>query len=95
VQPGELTPQIADQLGIDAESGVLIIEVTSGSGADEAGVEESDVIVEFDGKQIATVEDLLAGIRAREPGDTVRIGYVREGGERRETEARLGEREAC
>jgi S1-C subfamily serine protease len=95
VQPGELTPQIAEQLGIDADAGVLIIEVTAGSGADEAGLEESDVIVELAGEQIATVEDLLAGIRGSEPGQTVRIAYVREGGERRETEARLGERDDC
>ena len=95
VRPGELTPQIAEQLGIDADSGVLIIDVTAGSGADDAGLEESDVIVEFNGEQIATVEDLLARIRASEPGETVRIGYVREGDEQRETEARLGERNDC
>jgi S1-C subfamily serine protease len=95
VRPGELTPQIADQLGIDADSGVLILEVTAGSGADDAGLEESDVVVEFEGEQIATVEDLLAGIRGSEPGQTVRIAYVREGGERRETEARLGDRDDC
>lgn len=94
VRPGELTQQLADQLRIDAESGVLVVEVTAGSGADEAGLEESDVIVGFDGEPIATVEDLLARIRASEPGETVRIEYLRER-DRRETEARLGERDDC
>jgi S1-C subfamily serine protease len=93
VRPGELTPQVAEQLGIDAEAGVLVIEVTAGSGADEAGLEEGDVIVEFDGQPVATVEDLLARIRASEPGQTVPIDYLREGEGRRETEARLGERD--
>jgi S1-C subfamily serine protease len=92
VGPGELTPQIAEQLGIDAE-GVLVLEVTEGSGADEAGLEEGDVIVGFDGQPIATVEDLLARIRASEPGETVEIEYLREDEGRRETEARLGERD--
>ena len=93
VRPGELTPQLAEQLEIDAETGVLVLEVTPGSGADDAGLEEGDVIVAFDGEPIVTVEDLLARIRAGAPGDTVGIAYVREGGERRETEARLGERD--
>ena len=93
VGPGELTPQIAEQLGIDTEAGVLVLEVTAGSGADEAGLEEGDVIVGFDGEPIATVEDLLARIRASEPGETVEIEYFREGEGRRETEARLGERD--
>jgi serine protease DegQ len=93
VGPGELTPQIAEQLGIDADSGVLVLEVTPDSGADEAGLEEGDVIVGFDGEPVTTVEDLLARIRASEPGETVRIEYFREGEGRRETEARLGERD--
>jgi serine protease DegQ len=92
VRPGELTPQIAEQLGIDAEEGVLVLTVTRGSGADEAGLEEGDVIVALDGEPVATVEDLLARIRASEPGETIRIEYLREGEERREAEARLGER---
>ena len=93
VGPGQLTSQIAEQLGIDAEAGVLVLEVTPGSGADEAGLEEGDVIVGFDGEPIATVEDLLARIRASEPGETVEIEYFREDEGRRETEARLGERD--
>jgi serine protease DegQ len=93
VGPGQLTPQIAEQLGLDAEAGVLVLQVTAGSGADEAGLEEGDVIVEFDGQPIETVEDLLARIRASEPGETVEIEYLREGEGRQQTEARLGERD--
>jgi S1-C subfamily serine protease len=92
VGPGELTPQIREQLGIDADSGVLVLEVTPGSGADEAGLRESDVIVEFDGEPIATVEDLLHAIRQSDPGQTVEIDYTRNG-ERRTARARLGERD--
>ena len=92
VGPGELTPQIAEQLGIDAEAGVLVLEVTSGSGADRAGLREGDVIVGWKGEPVATVEDLLTKIRASEPGETVEIEYIRND-ERHTTEARLGERE--
>ena len=71
---------------------MLVREVTRGSGADRAGLEEGDVIVGFDGEPIVTVEDLLARIRASRPGETVEIEYVREGEGRKTTEARLGDR---
>lgn len=91
VRPADLTPPIAERFGIDLESGVLIISITEGSPAGEAGVEEGDVVVGIDGDEIRIVEDLLARLREHAPGDRVRLELVRDG-EHREVEVRLGDR---
>jgi S1-C subfamily serine protease len=91
VRPTDLTPQVTEQLGIDADSGVVALEVTPGSGADEAGLEEGDVIVALEGTRVAIVEDLLGALRQRSPGDEVTLTIVRDG-ERRQVTATLGDR---
>jgi S1-C subfamily serine protease len=92
IRPGELTPQLAERLGIDAESGVLVVEVTPGTPAAAAGLRAGDVIVALDGDDVATVEDLLGRLREREPGDRVGIDYLRDGNRSR-ADATLAERE--
>jgi S1-C subfamily serine protease len=48
--------------------------------------------VELDGERVRIVEDLLAELREREPGDTVTVTVVRDS-ERRELRATLAQRE--
>lgn len=91
VQPGDLTPQLSERFGIDAEAGVLVVSITDDSPAGEAGIEEGDVIVALDGQQVLIVEDLLARLREREPGDEVAIAVLRDG-KRREIDVTLADR---
>jgi S1-C subfamily serine protease len=91
VRPGDLTPQLSAQFGIDAESGVLVVSVTADSPAGEAGVEEGDVIVALDGSDVRIVEDLLSLLRERAPGDEVALTVLRRG-DRREIAVTLSDR---
>lgn len=91
--PGALTPQIADRLGIEAESGVVVLAVEEGSPAGEAGVQPGDVLESVEGVQLRTPEQLLAELRSRNPGDTVAL-RVQRGGEGMDLKARLIERPA-
>jgi serine protease DegQ len=91
VDPIPITPELAEQLGIGVESGVGIERVTPGSAADEAGLRGGDVIVAFEGREIATVEDLFARLRAFRPGDRVTLTVVRDD-ERRRIDVTLAER---
>lgn len=50
--------------------------------ADEAGLQPGDVIVSFDGRGIQSAKELIAAIRAHEPGETVEVRYRRGGTER-------------
>ncbi|MGF9650494.1 trypsin-like peptidase domain-containing protein [Pseudarthrobacter oxydans] len=69
--PGELTPQIADQLGIDATTGVVVLSVDGDGPAGRAGIRPGDVLESMEGAELNAPEKLLAELRNRNPGDTV------------------------
>ena len=74
----------------DDVEGVLIAEVLDDSPADEAGLEDGDVVTAVDGEEMESVTDLVAAIRNHSPGDEVRVDVIRDG-RRRTFEVELGE----
>ena len=71
--------------------GLRLSSVLPGTGAARAGLREGDVIVRLAGTSVAGPEDLRAVIRARQPGDTIPVLYLRDG-EPHTTSATLGTR---
>ncbi|MFF1252891.1 S1C family serine protease [Pseudarthrobacter sp. NPDC058329] len=69
--PSQLTPQIADQLGIDATTGVVVLSVDEDGPAGRAGIRPGDVLESMEGVELNAPEKLLAELRNRNPGDTV------------------------
>jgi len=69
--PGELTAQIADQLGIQAGAGVVVLAADADGPAGRAGIRPGDVLQSMEGVDLNTPEKLLAELRKRNPGDTV------------------------
>ena len=69
--PGELTAQIAAQLGIEAGSGVVVLAADADGPAGKAGIRPGDVLASMEGVELTTPEKLLAELRKRNPGDTV------------------------
>ena len=63
----------------DGPTGPVVSDVGSGSPADKAGVKAGDVIQQLDGTPLQTSTDLQAAIRAHKPGDSVKLGIVRNG----------------
>ena len=59
--------------------GALIASVEPGSGADDAGLAEGDVITKIDDRLITDGESLIAAARSYRPGDTVTVTFVRDG----------------
>ncbi len=59
--------------------GVYIMGVMDGFPAQEAGMDEGDIIVEFDGIEIKTPYELLAQILRRNVGDEIEIQIYRDG----------------
>lgn len=78
----------APRAGVD---GLRLSSVLPGTGAARAGLREGDVIVRLAGTSVGGLEDLRAVIRARQPGDTVSVLYLRDG-EPYTTSATLGTR---
>ncbi|HET6918770.1 MAG TPA: trypsin-like peptidase domain-containing protein [Jiangellaceae bacterium] len=59
--------------------GALIASVEAGSGADEAGLAQGDIITKLDDRLITSGESLIAAVRSHRPGDTVTLTYIRNG----------------
>ncbi|MBV8386558.1 MAG: trypsin-like peptidase domain-containing protein [Acidimicrobiia bacterium] len=72
-----VTSDIQQRLGLSASSGALVQDVTTGSGADNAGLQSGDVIVKFGGEAISSADDLSAAVRKHQPGDKVDVTYQR------------------
>ncbi len=73
-----VTPDIASRLNLGVDRGAIVQSVDSGSAADRAGVLVTDVIVGIGGESVASVADVGRIIRARKPGDKVKIDLVRD-----------------
>jgi putative serine protease PepD len=69
-----------------------IDSVTPGSPAAEAGLQSGDILRSVDGDVVADGIELIVTIRSRVPGETVEIGYIRNG-ERQTAQITLGEQE--
>jgi S1-C subfamily serine protease len=69
--------QVADQLGLSVDHGVVVMEVVDGSAAEQAGLRPNDVILTIDGKNIATGDDLGNAIKAAGTGRQIKIGIQR------------------
>ena len=61
------------------EPGILVGEVFEGTSADLAGLKQGDLIVEWGGKRVETVESWMPLLSEHNPGDEVEIVFVREG----------------
>ena len=61
------------------EPGVVVGEVTLGSGAANAGIKADDLIVGFNGGAIKSMSDLAAAVRLQPPEATVTVEFVRDG----------------
>jgi serine protease DegQ len=86
-----LSPEIAQQFGIDAEGGAIVVDVARGSPADRAGIAPGDLIVRVNGRPVEAVEQVLGALRRSREGDTLRITVIR-GGARLEVPVRVEER---
>ena len=63
----------------EAEDGVLVLSLIDGGGAQQAGIQENDVIIGINDVNIASAMDLQKN--PVEPGDTVNVTIVRDGSE--------------
>lgn len=82
VRPAELSPQVVERFELETRLGVLVASVVEGSAADDAGLRQGDVIVAIDGDEMRQVEDVLALLRERLPGDRIELRIVRDDDER-------------
>ena len=76
---GSVGETLASQLNIDEDDSTLILGVIAGSPAEKAGVKVHDVVVQIDGKQEASPDDLRRAIRHASPGAELKLNIIRAG----------------
>jgi S1-C subfamily serine protease len=69
--------EIADQTGLDQESGVMIFSVEGGSPARKAGLTMGDVVVKFNGKSVTSFYDLPRLLAEDIVGKETRLTIIR------------------
>lgn len=74
-----ISPAIQEKLGLDSTKGALVSSISEGGPADKAGIERGDVIMSFDGKEIAEMHDLPHIVAITEAGKTVPVEIIRDG----------------
>jgi serine protease Do len=84
-----LDDAVREQFEIEATEGVFVVDVTPGSGAEAAGVEQGDVILELDGEEITSNDRLGEIVQDHEPGDSVEI-VIERGGDEQTLTAEIG-----
>jgi len=81
----------ADRFELGVDNGGLVIEVVPGGPADEAGLEQWDVIVRIGDTTITESGEVVAAIQELLPGDAVELEVVR-GRDRLQVDVVIGER---
>jgi putative serine protease PepD len=88
-----VTPDVAETYNLPVKAGVLVGSVTSGSGADKAGLKGGarqvvvagdtfilggDIIVSFDGQKISSIEQLRDAVSNHKPANKVKLVIYRD-----------------
>ena len=77
----QITPEIAEGLGLKDVSGILVSDVTPGGPADKAGIKRGDIIVDFNGKEVDELTELTTMVAQMAPGSDVDVKVLRNGKE--------------
>ncbi len=75
----ELTKELAESFGLSNSNGALVVSIQKDSPAEKAGVEVSDVILNFDGKEVDSSADLPRIVGNTKPGSKVSMQVWRDG----------------
>ncbi|HEY1288184.1 MAG TPA: DegQ family serine endoprotease [Burkholderiales bacterium] len=75
----EVSRDLATSFGLDRARGALVNSVEKGSPADKAGVEATDIIVSYDGKQVESSSDLPRLVGSTRPGQQASLEVWRKG----------------
>jgi serine protease Do len=68
-----LTPELATSFGLEETKGVLISEVVSDGPAEKSGMKKGDIVIEYDGKKVDTMHQLLKMVGDTPVGKKVKV----------------------
>ena len=74
-----VTPELAESFKLEENKGALIASVEKNSPAEKAGIENGDVIIAFDGKEIDEMNELPLIVAQTPVGKKVKVTIFRDG----------------
>ncbi len=86
----QITPEIADAMGLEGDEGALVSKVDPNGPAAGSGIERGDVIVEFDERPIDKMNELPRIVASTPVGKAVDVLVLRDG-KRKTVQVTLGE----
>jgi serine protease Do len=86
-----VTPDMAELLGLKSSQGIIVASVEKGSPADKAGIKSHDVLLEMNGRKIESYDSFRNDVAVLSPGSNVKL-LVLQNGETRNVTVTLGER---
>jgi serine protease Do len=75
----DVTPDVAEAIGLEEARGALVTDVPEGPAA-EGGMQSGDVILSFDGVDVADTRELVRIVGSSPVGKAVRVVVFRDGG---------------
>jgi Do/DeqQ family serine protease len=84
IQMAGITPELKQELkrqknlDVNAESGILIVDVVPNSPADRAGLRSGDVIQEIEGNDITKADEVQQAVAKTDVGEKLNLGLLRD-----------------
>jgi serine protease Do len=79
IDPQDLTPDIAEALGLASFQGVLVGQIQPDSPAEQGGVKRGDVILKLAGRPVADVGSFLTLVADHRPQERLELSVLRNG----------------
>jgi serine protease Do len=75
----DVTPNLQRALNLAVSRGAIVQDVTPRSPAERAGLKAYDIILEVEGREVLSNQELIRDISGRPPGSVARLEVLREG----------------
>jgi serine protease Do len=79
ISPQDITPGLAQEFNLSTQDGALVGDVVSGTPAEKAGIKSGDVIIAFNGTDVADAHGLQLAVSQCEPGSSATVKLIRDG----------------
>ncbi|MGD9538514.1 MAG: DegQ family serine endoprotease [Alphaproteobacteria bacterium] len=89
VQIQDLTPDLAEAFGVEAQAGAVVSQVMPGTPAEKAGIKAGDIITHVNEEPVKGSADLRNTIGLKRIGEKVKLSIVRNG-EKQDIEMEIG-----
>lgn len=75
----DVTAELSEKEDLKVVDGVYVLDVIDGGAAEDAGIEEGDVVIAIDGEKVSKTAELQEKVAIHRPGDKIQVDFMRDG----------------